>query len=122
MVVIKTVNGVAPVKEPDIFNVSTFDLYSDSTGRTSETGKMIPYLIRANIYKIELEYTGSASEIRAIRNLFQISAKNTSLSVEFLDLDEYITKEMYPGDRVQSTTRISQNDGRYSISFSLTEF
>lgn len=123
MIAIKSVNGKEPLIEPDTFDVSTFDLYSDSTGRTSETGEMIAYLIRPDVYKIELVYTGSAGEIRAIRKLYSLSENEISLKVEFLDLDEYITKLMYPGDRKQSTLRYSKlGDGRFSLSLSLTEY
>lgn len=123
MIAIKSVNGKEPLIEPDVFDVSTFDLYSDSTGRTSETGEMIAHLIRSDIYKIELTYTGSASQIRAIRDLYSISGKKISLTVEFLDLDTYITKTMYAGDRTQSTLRYTKlGDGRFSLSFSLTEY
>ncbi len=123
MIAIKSVNGKEPLIEPDTFDVSTFDLYSDSTGRTSETGEMIACLIRPDVYKIELVYTGSAGEIRAIRKLYSLSENEISLKIEFLDLDEYITKIMYPGDRKQSTLRYSKlGNGRFSLSLSLTEY
>ena len=122
MIAIKSVNGKEPLIEPDVFDVSTFDLYH-FTGRTSETGEMIAHLIRSDIYKIELTYTGSASQIRAIRDLYSISGNKISLEVEFLDLDKYITKTMYAGDRTQSTLRYTKlGDGRFSLSFSLTEY
>lgn len=123
MIAIKSVNNAEPVIEPDTFNVSTFDLYSDSTGRTAETGHMISQLIRSNIYKIELVYTGSAEQIRQIRELYKISTSKLILNVEFLDLDTYITKTMYPSDRTQTALRCTENGkGRYSLSFSLTEY
>ena len=123
MIAIKSVNGKEPLIEPDTVDVSTFDLYSDSTGRTSETGEMIACLIRPDVYKIELVYTGSAGEIRAIRKLYSLSENEISIKIEFLDLDEYITKIMYPGDRKQSTLRYSKlGNGRFSLSLSLTEY
>ena len=123
MVAIKYVYRKEPLINTDVFDVSTFDRYSDSTGRTSETGEMIANLIRSDIYKIELTYTGSASQIRAIRDLYSISGNKISLEVEFLDLDKYITKTMYAGDRTQSTLRYTKlGDGRFSLSFSLTEY
>lgn len=123
MIAIKSVNGKEPLIEPDTFDVSTFDLYSDSTGRASETGEMIANLIRIGIYKIELVYTGSASQIRSVRELYSLSETKLSLYVEFLDLDKYITKEMYPGDRTQNTLRYTKlGDGRFSLSLSLTEY
>ena len=115
---IKSVNGKSPAIEPDNYVVSLCDLYSDTTGRTAETGEMISYLIRSNIYKIELEYSGSASEIRNIRELLSSS----NLSVEFLDLGEYITKKMYPSDRIcNAVVCKNQKNNRYTLSLSLTE-
>lgn len=123
MIAIKSVNGKAPKIEPDTYDVSLFDLYSDSTGRSAETGEMIAHLIRSDIYKIELTYTGSASQIREIREIYSLSKSRMSLSVEFLDLDEYVTKTMYTGDRMQNTLRYTKlGDGRFSLSFSLTEY
>lgn len=123
MIAIKSVNGKAPKIEPDTFDVSLFDLYSDSTGRSAETGEMIAHLIRSDIYKIELTYTGSASQIREIREIYSLSKSRMSLSVKFLDLDEYVTKTMYTGDRTQNTLRYTKlGDGRFSLSFSLTEY
>lgn len=122
MIAIKSVNGQTPPIEPDTFDVSLFDLYSDSTGRSSETGEMITHLIRSDVYKIDLSYSGTASQIRAIREIFSLSS-SLSLSVEFLDLDEYVKKTMYAGDRTQTTLRYTNTgNGRFTLSFSLTEY
>lgn len=117
MVAIQTVNGTAPVIEPDAFNITKSDLYSDSTGRSAETGVLLSYPIRLNIYKIELEYSGSAAQIKAIEQLFS----GASLNVTFNDYGEYITKKMYPSDRLRGA-KTMKGSQRYTLSFSLTEF
>ena len=49
--------------EPISYSIQKLDLYSDATGRSAETGILLLYLIRKNIYNIKLEYSGIAEEI-----------------------------------------------------------
>lgn len=118
MVAIRTVNNTAPVIEPtkDGYKITKGDLYSASTGRSSETGHLMRYLIRANVTTIELQYVGTESQIASIESLYSAQ----TLSVEFRDNGSYITKSMYPSDRVKDTESLKQK-GKVKFSVSLVE-
>ena len=66
LVPIQTVNGhdmsgkLQPAK--DGYSVTKSDLYSDSTGR-SLTGVMQTYIVRKDVYSIEVKYIGTAAQI-----------------------------------------------------------
>ena len=111
------INGSALPKEPQTYSITKSDLYSDSTGRSAETGKMIRYLIRKDVYSISLEYHGKDSEIAEIENL--ISAN--SLEVEFFENGSYKKKEMYVSDREKSEIKIINSVGRCILTFQLIE-
>lgn len=117
MVVIKTINGKAPPIEPLSFTITKSDLYSDSTGRSSETGKLMQYPIRFGVYSLALEYQGFDAEIKAIENLIS----GSSMTVVFLDNGTYVTKEMYPSDRENTTEKIINGIGRHRLTFNLIE-
>lgn len=117
MVVIKSINGLPPPIEPIKFVITKSDLYSDSTGRSSETGTLLQYPIRFGVYSLALEYQGSDAEISAVENLIA----GSSLTVIFLDNGTYVTKEMYPSDRENTTEKIINGIGRHRLSFNLIE-
>lgn len=117
MVVIKSINGTAPPIEPMSFSITKSDLYSESTGRSSETGKLIQYPIRFGVYSISLEYIGNDSEISAIEAIIS----GNRLTVVFLDNGKYVTKEMYPSDRENTIKKIINRTGRHRLSFKLIE-
>lgn len=117
MVLIKKINSSAPAIEPFKYDVTRSDLYSDSSGRSAETGTMLLYPIRSGVYKIELEYQGNAAEISAIEQLIS----GTTFSVEFLYNDSYVTKTMYKGDRVNSYQKIINGVSRQILTVSLIE-
>lgn len=117
MIAIKSVNGAEPAIEPDSFSIEKTDLYSDSTGRSAETGRMLSYPIRLGIYKIELEYSGNAVQIQAIEELFS----GTSLTVIFNDCGTYTEREMYPSDRTRSAITLRKTQ-LYTLSLSLVEY
>lgn len=122
LVPIQTVNGtdmsskLQPAK--DGFSVTKSDLYSDSTGR-SMTGVMLAYLVRANVYSIELKYVGTAAQINEIEQIYAGAARQ--YSVTFLDNGSYITKTMYPSDRSKSTSVIIDGIPHMELSLSLVE-
>lgn len=117
MYVIKSINGTAPPIEPMSFGITKSDLYSESTGRSSETGKLIQYPIRFGVCSISLEYLGNDSEISAIESLIS----GNRLTIVFLDNGKYITKEMYPSDRENITEKIINGIGRHRLTFKLIE-
>lgn len=121
-IVIRTItNGTAtfePNIEPISYSIQKSDLYSDATGRSAETGILLSYLIRKNIYTIKLEYSGTAEEIASIEKMIN----NSFLVVNFLDGENYVTKNMYPSDREKTAEIIRNLGGIYTLSFSLIEY
>ena len=115
---IKKVNNVAPCIEPiqNGYKVTKSDLYSDNSGRSAETGTMLRYRIRENVYSIELQYEGTETEISGIETLFT----GSTLVVEFRDNGSYITRNFYPSDRVKDVESL-KNEGRVKFSVSLVE-
>lgn len=122
IIIQKIINGTRtfePVIEPSSYSIQKSDLYSDATGRSAETGMLLAYPIRRNVYTIQLEYYGNGAEIRQIENMID----NSSLEVFFWDNEDYITKVMYPSDREKTAEIVSRNrQGMYSLSFSLIEY
>lgn len=105
----------APIK----MTISKSDLYSDSTKRSAETGHLLLYPIRQNIYTLELEFLLDTTQTKALESLIN----GTNLRVSFYDNDEdekEITKNMYPSDRTKELTG-TENSRKYRISFSLIE-
>lgn len=125
LIPIKTINGtnmaakLQPTKEG--YTVQKSDLYSDSTNRSAETGILIPYLIRADVYTLQLRYVGTASEIHEIEQLIAPTGGARQYSVEFLDDTGYVTKTMYPSDRQKPVEVIINGVPKMSLSFSLVE-
>ena len=112
-VIIKTINGHDPGLEPTKYSVNQSDLYSDSSGRS---GDMILYLVRENVYSLELEFVGTASQIRYIKSLLS----GGDYPVEFLDEGNYITRDMYASDRKTEPLGTPKNR-KYRLSFNLIE-
>ena len=108
-----------PVIEPVSYSVKKADIYSDSTGRSAETGVLIAYLIRKNVYTIQLEYCGNDSQISQIETMIN----SAILEVTFWDSGSYVTKTMYPSDREKTLNSITYSrNGRYTLSFNLIEY
>ncbi|MBR6070663.1 MAG: hypothetical protein IKP78_08760 [Ruminococcus sp.] len=114
------INGTAPPIEPVAggYRITKSDLYSDATGRSAETGKMLAYPVRLGVYSIELEYLGCDSDIAAIEQLIS----GTSLQVTFRDNGQYITRTMYPSDREKETEIVLSGTARQRLTFSLIEY
>lgn len=125
LIPIKTINGtnmaakLQPAKEG--YSVLKSDLYSDSTNRSAETGVMIPYLIRTDVYSIELNYIGTAAEIHEIEQIIAPTGGTRQYQVEFLDDTSYVTKTMYPSDRQKPVEVIIDGVPKMSLTFSLIE-
>lgn len=123
LVPIKTINStdmsskLQPVKGG--YRLRKSDLYSDATGRTAETGKLLSYIIRKDVCTIELEYRGTADQIAEIESI--IAPVTRQYSVEFLDNGSYITRTMYPSDRQKSTSVIIDGVPHMTLSFTLVE-
>ncbi|MDE6424605.1 MAG: hypothetical protein K2K89_00450 [Ruminococcus sp.] len=121
IIIQKIVNGTTtfePVIEPFSYSIQKSDLYSDATGRSAETGILLAYLIRKDIYTIKLEYYGNDEEIASLENMID----NSFLKVTFLDGGQYVTKNMYPSDREKTAEIIRNRKGIYHLSFSLIEY
>lgn len=80
---------------------------------------MIAYLIRKDVYSLELQYIGKAEQIREIEQLYAGVARQ--YEVTFLDNDQYVTKTMYPSDRTKTTDVIIKGEHRMQFSLSLVE-
>lgn len=117
MVAIKSINGNEPIIEPMKMMIAKSDIYSDSTGRSAETGTLMMYPIRLNVYTIELEYEGTDTQISAIEAIIS----NSRLTVIFRENGEYITKTMYPSDR-QKDVETLRGKGLQILTFSLIEY
>lgn len=115
-VAIRTINNGDPQLEPVKYIVNKADLYSDSSGRSAESGDMILYLIRENVYSIELEFIGTASQTKHIQSLLS----GSDYPVEFLDEGDYITRHMYASDRKLEPLG-TPNSRKYRLSFNLIE-
>lgn len=115
-VAIRTINDQDPQLEPTKYIVNKGDLYSDSSGRSVESGDMILYLIRKNVYSIELEFIGTASQTKHIQSLLS----GSDYLVEFLDEGDYITRYMYTSDRKLEPLG-TPNSRKYRLSFNLIE-
>lgn len=116
---IQSINGTSPGIEPckGGYRVTKSDLYSDSTGRSSETGAMLPYLIRTDIATLDLEYHGTASEIAGIESLIA----GIRFPVTFLDGTSYSTRYFYPSDRERDCDSL-RDEGQVVLRFSLIEY
>lgn len=123
MIPILTVNGISmenklqPAKNG--YNLTKSDLYADSSGRSAETGTMLPYLIRKDVHSIELTYVGTAAQIAEIEGIFAGTLRQ--YTVTFLDNDQYISAVMYPSDRTKSTEVIIQGVPYMQMTVSLVE-
>ena len=107
---------IQPVK--DGYKVTKSDLYSDNSRRTSETGSMLLYPIRKNVYSIEVTYSGTAEQIAEVDAA--MNGSSTYL-VEFLDSGSYVEKIMYFSDRSKETSVIIDGVQYEQLSFSLSE-
>lgn len=95
--VIKSINGKELPVQPltDGFSVTKSDLISGGSGRSAETGKALRYPVRLGTYKLSLKFKGSTEKIAAVDKL----VSSFEQEVVFLDGTEYVTANMYPGDR-----------------------
>lgn len=107
-----------PYIEPSSYSIQKSDVYSDTTGRSAETGVLLAYPVRRNICTIKLEYCGNDEEITYIENMID----NSLLEVTFWDSGNYTTKIMYPSDREKTAEIIYKRKGIYNLSFNLIEY
>ncbi len=120
--IIKQIINGTTTFEPDIepveYSIQKSDLYSDSTGRSAESGVLLAYPIRRNIYKIQLEYYGNDDEIADIEEMID----DSSLKVTFVDNGKDVTANMYPSDREKVTEMVRNGKGYHTLSFSLIQY
>ena len=122
--IIQSLNGEDPVLEPTRYNINKSDLYSDQSGRSAESGDMILYAIKKDVYSLELEFVGTAAQIQTIIGLLAIG----SIPVTFLDEtstennseSDYVTRNMYVSDRKLEMLG-TPNSRKHRLSFNLIE-
>ena len=64
--IIQSLNGGDPMLEPTVFKIIKSDLYSDQSGRSAESGDMLLYPIKGKVYSVQVEFIGTAAEIKHI--------------------------------------------------------
>ncbi len=116
MKAIVSINGVSPPCEPMSMIVTSSDLYSDSSKRSAETGKLLLYPVRMGIVTIELEYLLSESQAAEFEKLIGDSL----LKVEFYDCGNLKKADMYPSDRTKELLGTAESR-KYRLAFSLIE-
>lgn len=118
MIGITEINGEILPFAPIKMTISKSDLYSDSTQRSAETGHLLSYLIRQNIYTLELEFLLDTAQTKVLENLIN----DTNLRVSFYEEDggKKEIKNMYPSDRTKEIVG-TKDCQKYRISFSLIE-
>lgn len=97
MIAIYSINGVVPTLQPlvDGYQVTESDLLASGSGRSAETGKVLRYPIRLNVYKLNLKFKGKSEEIAQVANL----VNKFEQEVEFDYFGQRIKTKMYPSDR-----------------------
>lgn len=122
--IIQSLNNGDPVLEPTHYSINKSDLYSDQSGRSAESGDMLLYAIKKDVYSLELEFVGTAAEIQHIIGLLAIG----DISVTFLDEtntesnpeSDYVTRYMYVSDRKLEMLGVP-NARKHRLSFNLIE-
>ena len=121
--IIQSINGVDPVLEPTHYDIVQSDLYSDQSGRSAESGDMLLYLIKEKVYSIELEFVGTAAQIKVINS----AIRGGDFTVVFLDetntegtSSDYVSRKMYASDRRKEPLG-TPNSRKYRLSFNLIE-
>jgi hypothetical protein len=114
MLAIESIDGIVPAVQPlrDGFAVQRSDLLADGSGRSAETGEAIRYLIRKGVFRLNLKFKGSISEIAQVDGL----VSRFSQTVKFNYLGTPFTVRMYPGDR-----NISENGMTAELTVSLIQ-
>lgn len=120
--IIQSLNNGDPVLEPTVFTFIKSDLYSDQSGRSAESGDMLLYPIKEKVYSVQVEFIGTAAQIKHIESLIQIG----DFAVTFLDetntesASPYVSRRMYASDR--NTEPLGVPSARkYRLSFNLIE-
>lgn len=89
------INGqVMPNPQAGGYSVTTSDLDSESTTR-SETGMLNRDRVRENIYKIMYKCLVTTDELEKVAN----ATSPVKFDVTFFFCGDFITKEMYAGDK-----------------------
>lgn len=97
MLAIAEINGAEPAVQPlrDGYIAVASDLLADGSGRSAETGAVMRYLIRKNVYKLNLKFKGKSADIAQVAEL----VSSFTQTVRFLYKGEYVTADFYPSDR-----------------------
>lgn len=117
MQAIVSVNGESPPAEPMSMTIGKNDIYADSSGRSTETGTMILYPIRKNVYTLELEYILDTEQCRTLEEMIS----PLELNVKFYDGDDLKTAKMYASASRTKEMLGTADFWRYRLSFNLIE-
>ncbi|OZV10797.1 hypothetical protein CIW83_18440 [Tissierella sp. P1] len=113
-----SIDGV-DLPAPSDYDTPNFNLHSDDSHR-NELGEGIFYLVRSDIYKLELKWKGITSpEVALIKSAISPPEFKVTIITEI----GRITKIMYPGDRSQKMVKYSEDIDkiRWDFSVNLTE-
>ncbi|MGF7059293.1 DUF6711 family protein [Brassicibacter mesophilus] len=114
---ILNIDGV-DLPAPSSMKIPQSDLDSSDTNR-NELGFLQRDRIRQGIYKIELEWKAiTDTKLNTILD----AVEPASIQVTFPFSKGFLTKTMYAGDRNIEIALYRENDIRWNISFSLTEY
>lgn len=102
--------------EPVSMIVTKSDLYSDSTRRSAESGRLMLYPIRYGVVTIDLEYLLTEEQTAELED--RISG--SELDVQFYDNGKVQRCNMYPSDRQKQLVGTAENR-KYRLMFSLIE-
>lgn len=117
MQAIVSINGAVPPAEPMSMTIGKNDVYSDSSGRSTETGTMLLYPIRMGVYTLELEYILDTEQCKLLEQM--ISA--AEMTVKFYDGDDLKTAKMYASASRTKEVLGTADFRKYRLSFSLIE-
>lgn len=105
MLAIQSINGTALAVQPlrDGYSAVTSDLLADGSGRSAETGVPIRYLVRKNVFKLNLKFKGRSADIAQVCELVSAFTQ----TVTFLYCGTYHTADFYPSDRTLNDNGIT---------------
>ena len=111
-----SINGVTLPFAPVSMNVTKSDLFSDNTKRGAETGRLLLYPIRKDVYTLELEFLLNPEQ----KEILDSCLEDYEMQVTFIYNSKQISRRMYASDRTESVLGTPENRF-FSVSFSLIE-
>lgn len=116
MKTIMSVNGAVMPCEPMSMIITKSDLYSDSSKRSAETGRLMLYPIRYDVVTIDLEYLLTEGQSAEVEDII----RGSELDVQYYDNGKVQNCKMYPSDRSKQLVGTAENR-KYRLTFSLVQ-